>query len=682
MDTLTLVLFLVIAVLVSAVIDQIVRRVSLPLIQVVMGIVIALFASGNVSVNLQPDLFLVLFIAPLLYIEAKDADKASLWRNLKPILSLAIGLVVLSTLIIGFILNLVYPSIPLAAAFALAAALGPTDAVAVTSLSKQTKLPARVWGILKGELLLNDASGIVSFQFAIAAVITGSFSLLNAGMDFALEFVGGLVFGLVLGYVANFVLRWIRKIGVESTTFHVIFEVCIPFIVYLAANSLHVSGIIAVVTAGLINVIAPRTVSPSIAHMNIVSSNVWQVISFTLNGIVFVMLGTQLPTAMSYAWSDDTISNIFLIGLVLGITITMYLVRFVWCLFMELVRVKRPSKKDRDRGEEPRKFTLSNAKQALILTLCGAKGTITLSILFTIPFSLSSGQAFPERNLILFLGCGVILCTLLVATYLVPLVSPRPAKKQTEIEARQNYFEVLADILRNVIEELMAQSDKSNRRATRRVVKIYEDRLENTKVEADLHDSSLRDLRLTVLGWEEEFVLQSIDSKEVARDIGYDYLGRVERMAMYVKHGNNRSLARRLVIAIKIAFAHLTLVISRKLPEFQKRQLEARDFQIKVNEYILDKLHDLISHDDVQTEDASTLIMEYESAMAALKRNSPSITTTFRIADDADDIRRLAYQLELEQIQKAYEQERISRHEAADMRDNVYMMQMDLDDTL
>ena len=184
MEALTLGLLLLVAVLASSLIDQIIPRVSLPLIQIVIGLLIAVVAGGEVEVTLDPELFLVMFIAPLLYDEAKHADKQALWRERKPVLSLAIGLVVATTLVIGFLLNAFVPSIPLAAAFALGAALGPTDAVAVSSLSKQVDIPKRQASMLKGELLLNDASGIVSFQFAIAAVVTGSFSWLTP-VDFS-----------------------------------------------------------------------------------------------------------------------------------------------------------------------------------------------------------------------------------------------------------------------------------------------------------------------------------------------------------------------------------------------------------------------------------------------------------------------------------------------------------------
>lgn len=676
MGTLTLVLWLAIAVLVSAVIDQVVPRVSLPLIQVVMGAVIAVFAGRAVDVNLDPDLFLVLFIAPLLYLEAKDADKALLWRNRKPILSLAIGLVVVSTLAIGFVVNAVIPSISLAAAFALGAALGPTDAVAVTSLSKQVTLPQRQWGILKGELLLNDASGIVSFQFALAAATTGVFSLLDAGLAFVFEFVGGLLFGLACGYVANFALRWIRDLGIESTTFHVLFEVCIPFVVYLASNALHVSGIIAVVVAGLVNVIAPRTVSPSIAHMNIVSSSVWQVLAFALNGIVFVMLGTQIPTAMFYSWESPDIDNVMLLLWVAMITVVLMGVRFLWCFAMEAVHVKKG---------ESRPLKGSDVRNALLVTLCGSKGTITLSILFTIPFFVSTGQVFPQRSLIIFLGCGVILCTLLIANFVVPLVSPKRERKQTELEAKQNYYEVLSDVLRNVIEELTAQQTPTNRRATRNVIKAYQDRLSNTKEQIDVDDSPDAKLRTDSLQWEQERTLVMIEEGLVSRDVGYDWLRRLERMETLSSHGKDHNLVRRVMVAIRLAFAQARHAVSSFFEgpgKESSRREEMRFLQQQTAEWAADILRSLVAGDDVRTEDASRLLLSYEQRISLLKGSTRSITTSFRIADESDDILRLAYQIELEQIQKAYEQDRITRQEAGRMRDNVFMMQMDLEDKL
>lgn len=675
METLTLVLLLAIAVLISAIADRLIPKVSLPLIQVGMGIIIAIFAHGTIVIELEPDLFLVLFIAPLLYIEAKNADKAILWKNRGPILSLAIGLVVVTMLIIGFTLNAILPSVSLAAAFALGAALGPTDAVAVTSLSKQVSIPERQWGILKGELLLNDASGIVCFQFAIAAVTTGSFSLLGAGESFIVEFVGGLAFGALIGYFSNFALRKIRDIGVESITFHVLFEICIPFVVYLWANAIHVSGIIAVVVAGLVNVIAPRTVSPSIAHMNIVSSSVWQVISFALNGIVFVLLGTQIPTAMLYSWDDATISNAVLLGLVGLVTVLLLGTRFIWCTAMEYVHARRVAKA---------KFTRRSLRNALAVTLCGAKGTITLSILFTIPVFLSTGARFPGRHLIIFVGCGVILCTLLLATFVVPIVAPKRKRKTDEIEARLNYYECLADIQRNVIEELTAQQTKENLTATRRVIQVYQDRLAQTKSMAGADDAQDVELRCQALEWEQERALELVNMGAISHDVGYGYIGRLERVERYARHRGGKFTPKAIIAYIRAHILRMRQAVLRLLPNSVKTDEaeEMRKLQISTHSHVVDRLHAMMPEDDVPTEDVSRLLVEYEAALTALRRRPPSVTTSFKIIDQTDDVRRLAYQLELEEIQKMYERERIDRHAAKSMRDNVYLMQMDLEDRL
>lgn len=653
-----------------------------------MGVIIALGAGNVIDVKLDPELFLVLFIAPLLYIEAKDADKAVLWSNRGPIISLAIGLVVVSTLIIGFAVNALIPAIPLAAAFALGAALGPTDAVAVTSLSKQVSIPKRQMGILNGELLLNDASGIVSFQFALAAVTTGVFSIWDASLTFVYEFVGGLLFGLIIGYAANFALRKIRDLGIENTTFHVLYELCIPFIVYLFADSIHVSGIIAVVVAGLVNVIAPRTVSPAIAHMNIVSSSVWQVMSFTLNGIVFVLLGTQIPTSMYYTWQNPEINNFTLIAYILFVTAILLGVRFLWCFVMESSYAKRNGLEGGWRIA---------ARNAAVTALCGSKGTITLSILFTIPFYISTGQAFPSRNLIIFIGCGVILMTLLIANFCVPLVCPKKKRAKSEIEARQNYYETLSDILRNVIAEVTAQQKPSNLRATSQVIRAYQDRLESVKAEIDVDDATNVELRLQALGWERDYALEQMESGEVGKDIGTKFLGRLERQEKLIKHRDSRRWHERAISAVLTAFSRLRMAAYRfwthgvrmsadspvDMGSFALNDAEEmRKLQFGAAKLVVERLHDKVTDDDEQTEDVSRLLIFYEQRATRLSGSIPSVSSSFKIADQSDDVTRIAYQIELEQIQSMYEEDRINRQEANRMRDNVLMMQMDLDDNL
>ena len=506
MEALTLGLPLLVAVLASSLIDQIIPRVSLPLIQIVIGLLIAVVAGGEVEVTLDPELFLVMFIAPLLYDEAKHADKQALWRERKPVLSLAIGLVVATTLVIGFLLNAFVPSIPLAAAFALGAALGPTDAVAVSSLSKQVDIPKRQASMLKGELLLNDASGIVSFQFAIAAVVTGSFSLVDAGVDFLVEFVGGLLLGILLGLLGNWVVKRARSIGVENTNFHVLFEVLIPFLIYLVANVCHVSGVIAVVVAGLINVTSPKgVIGPSVSRMNIVSGSVWHVLTYALNGIVFVLLGTQLPLAMQDAWENVRITNSTLILLVFGLTFVLLATRFLWVLAMDLYHVRR---------DEKRRFGKGDLRSALITTFCGAKGTITLSIMFSIPTYAVYGPPnvpFPQRELLIFLACGVIVCTLLLATFVVPLLAPARDKGEEELRRIDQDAATTMDIMREVIEMLTAQQTRENRAETQAVIRSYNDRLARIKANNGIESEMNVELRVQALMWEYERAMELME---------------------------------------------------------------------------------------------------------------------------------------------------------------------------
>ena len=687
METLTLVMLIFAAILASSIIDQVVPRVSSPLIQIGLGLLIALFASSQIRVTLDPELFLVLFIAPLLYEEAKSADKAALWHHKRPVLSLAIGLVVATTLAIGFAVNAVIPSIGLAAAFALGAALGPTDAVAVTSLSKQVNIPERQGSILKGELLLNDASGIVSFQFAIAAAVTGSFSLLNATANFFVEFLGGIAVGALLAYIGKFLVNKARSLGVENTTFHVLFEILIPLLVYSIADAVHVSGIIAVVVAGLINVISPHAIGPSISRMNIVSSSVWRVLTFALNGFVFVLLGTQLPQAMVHTWDDVTFSNFTLIGYVVALTLLLYVVRFAWVCASDWLYTRRRSKKH---GE---KFRL-DLRKSLITTLAGAKGTITLSILFTIPYFMD-GARFPQRDLIIFLGCGVIVCTLLVATFIVPLVSPKKVSESEEV-AREREAELKIDILRSVVEELTARQTLDNRRATRSVVSSYNDRIERIKEQHGFdenEDEVYSDLRIRAIGWERECVKKLAERDDIDSEVALKYLKRLKHIEELRKHSSGRWSIQNIYLVLRTFLRRVKGVVLRYVAHMASSPItsadqaaEMRKIQQKAGERVIGRLNDMLADSDcnVPSEYVSELLIEYQRtvAMLAAELAAPSATVIMRASDKAEDVKRLGYLLELEQIQSRYEEGELTRAEAKRMRDNTNLMLMDVEDSV
>ena len=681
MEALVLALLMLAAVLLSSVIDQLVPKVSSPLIQIGLGLLIALFAPSQINITLDPDLFLVLFIAPLLFDEAKNVDKGALWKNRRPVLSLAIGLVVVTALIIGFAVEWLEPSIGLFAAFALGAALGPTDAVAVASLSKETDIAPRDKSILEGESLINDASGIVAFQFALAAATTGTFSLLNASLDFVVSFFGGIAIGLALGYLGNFLVRRVRSWGLENTTFHVLFEVFTPFIVYLVANQLGTSGIIAVVAAGLVNVISPRTIGPSISRMNIVSSSVWRVLSFALNGIVFVFLGTQLPKAMQGTWDDVSIDNGVLIGYILLLTLIYVAVRFVWLLAMERYHSHRAP-------EDQRPGWRADVRSSLVMALGGPKGTITLAVVLTIPVTyldpLRGVVAFPQRELIIFLACGVIVVTLLLATFVVPLLAPK--KPPTDEDLRCDETQVSLEILRSVIEELAARQTPENRTATQTVIHSYNQRIARIKNSNDILDEPNTALRLRALDWEQDYVLKLIEAEEVYPIVGYQYLSRLAHIENLLKHHAGRWSLQNAYLRMRALARTGWHRLLSGLPGVSptERTQAIRELQIKGSEHVVGKLQAMLTSPECNepAEDVSALVMEYQRTISMLRNANPSITALTRTGALATDVERLGLRLELEQIQTRYEEGDLCRASAKRLRENVYLMQVDLEDNV
>ena len=680
METLELCLLLCAAVLASSVVNQFLPRLSTPLVQIGLGLVIAFLGAGNVDVTLDPDLFLVLFIAPLLYDEAREADVVGLWRHRWSVIAYAIGLVLVVVLCVGFLLNLIVPSVPLAAAFALGAALGPTDAVAVASVSKTTNISDSVKSILKGEALLNDASGLVSFQFAVAAVTTGAFSLADAGVNFLIMFFGGIFLGVICGVLINACIAKIRDIGYEDTTFNVLFEVLTPFLVFLVAEWLTVSGVIAVVACGIINATSHRSNGPALSRTSLVSTGVWKVLAFALNGIVFVLLGTQLPGALLSSRAGLGIDVWLAVALVLLLTLVLEVARFVWSLIV--VALEKPKGSRRLRGKD--------ALDALILTLSGAKGTITLSIMFTLPLTftdeMSAVCAFPSRTLLIFLASGVIVCTLLIATFVVPLLAPKPKMGKSEIETSQRNLEACLDVLRSVIEELTDRQTRETATATGLVVAAYNDRIERVKSRNDIDESAdCTQLRLKVLGWMRAHVADLQAANEVDEDIADDVLNHFRTVERLIKHeGFAAEVAqyifhffRRLRSAFHRLVKHLPLVDSSETA-VQRRAL-LRDCYLVA----IDGLENVMTtENDVNAEDVANVLLDYRRLLTTVSENSPSITKISAVADKADEIEALALRLELKYIQQMVDEERMTRSYAHRMRENVAMMQVDLFDVL
>ncbi len=675
MATFELVLLLAIAVLISSIVDQFVPKVSLPLIQIGLGVVIALLAISPITIDIEPDLFLVLFIAPLLFNDALECNKKTLWQNKGTIMSFAIGLVIMITLCVGFAVNALIPSIPLAAAFALGAALGPTDAVAVQALKKEAEPNRREAAILQGESLVNDASGVVSFQFAIAAAVTGAFSLVEATSSLVFTFIGGIILGIILAELFLFIVAKIRDFGLENTTFHVLFEVSMPFVVFLIAELVGVSGILAVVACGIVwSLKNDKKISPYRSRLNIALSSVWKVLSFVLNGIVFILLGMQLPMAMQSTWDDIYINNFAVLGFVGAITVLIVALRFVWALGMTCL-AKNPETGKRD------KLTKNTIRNALITTVGGPKGAITLSIIFSIPFFLSDGSAFPQRNLIIFLASGVILCTLLLANFLLPILAPKEDDEETKTKSLQL---TKIEILRVVIERLISDSGDEIDRETNDVVKSYNMRIASIRDASDIEPPSTVNLRIQVIDYQIDKLMEDSKEKRVDYYLCFNYMRRLMQQK-YLLAREKESLwsVQRFIGRLRVLFQAMKKSIENSFnTNTHYTDEEIRKIRIKGEEYALEYLSSLVNDARYPSEVVAKLIISHETVLAIIQSPIDEIDTPDVLGEKSRlrDIQRKGLQYEIEEIQDYYATGRLTRAQAKEMRDNVSLMLIDVED--
>lgn len=391
-------------------------RVPLPVLQIAIGAALAWPARG-LHVEIDPELFLLVFIPPLLFGDAFSAPKRELIALRRPILDLAIGLVFFTIVGFGYALHWLVPSIPLVVAFALAAVLSPTDAVAVSSIVDRNVVPARLMHILEGESLLNDASGLVMFRFAVAAALTGSFSLADASLNFLYAVAIGILAGVAALFVAAKSLQILSRITSTPAEAQVLVLILLPFVAYLIAEHFGASGVLAAVTAGLLTGVS-GIVRYMAVSARIQTISLWSTLIFVFNGALFILLGLQLPDIIRKVPPELTTRHwLFEPALtVLVLTLCLIGLRYVWIWVgdMGAVLAARLGK----RKGEPFGFRVRLAG-----SVAGVRGAITLAGILSLPRALQDGSPFPARDLVIFLAAGVIICSLAIASLTLPRIS-------------------------------------------------------------------------------------------------------------------------------------------------------------------------------------------------------------------------------------------------------------------
>ncbi len=413
MEVIGLVLASLLAVVVSSFLAR-ATRLPTPLVQMALGALI--FQSHLTSAVLDPQVFFLLFLPPLLFLDGWRIPKDALRQDADAILRLALGLVLFTVLGMGLFIHSLIPAIPLGVAFALAAVLSPTDPVAVSSIAAHAPLPKRLMHILQGEALLNDATGLVCMRFAVAAVLAGSFSLPQAVGSFVWVALAGVGIGVgITASIAWLSARTIARFGHDADE-QILITLLIPFGVYLLADHLGCSGILAAAAAGI--TMSFMNVWPWQATTRLRRTAVWDTLQLAANGSVFVLLGEQLPaliTAVPRTLQRPAPQAALQLGLwIAAIVVALVALRFVWVwVALALVRLHNPA------GTEPP--VASGWRMVLVMALAGVRGAVTLAGVFTLPVLLADGSAFPARDLSILLAAGVIVLSLVLAAVALPI---------------------------------------------------------------------------------------------------------------------------------------------------------------------------------------------------------------------------------------------------------------------
>ncbi|OCG14977.1 Na+/H+ antiporter [Gilliamella sp. wkB292] len=412
MELFSIILLIVLIVSLSGVVVKMLPiQIPLPLMQILLGCILAAF---GVYVKFDPELFLVLFIPPLLFADGRKTSVKDFVYNFREIVGLALVLVVISIIALGYLLHWILPNVQLAAGLALAAVLSPTDAVALSGIVGKGRIEKEKMEIIEGEALMNDASGLVSLNFAIA-IAAGAiqFDLLQISVTFFVVAIGGLAIGVLFTWLYARILRKINKLTHNDPAIQIVLLFLLPFAAYIIAEECHCSGILAAVSAGMtVNQSGMMRNAPLTARLQ--SDSTWSMLTFVFNGFVFILLGIQLPSILTNTFAenqtDASIEVWQLCLIVVFVFIALMGTRFAWLWAMKHMPTMPFGTK------RPLAFRSYSTRDLLISTFAGVRGAITLAGVLSIPMTIGG------RYQLVFIATGIILISLIAAVIILPIL--------------------------------------------------------------------------------------------------------------------------------------------------------------------------------------------------------------------------------------------------------------------
>ncbi|AOR63942.1 Na+/H+ antiporter [Pectobacterium wasabiae] len=458
------ILILTLVVSLSGVVTRILPfQIPLPLMQIALGAILA-WPQFGLHVDFNPELFMVLFIPPLLFADGWKTPTREFLKHGREIIGLALVLVLITVAGIGYFIYWMVPGMPLIAAFALAAVLSPTDAVALSGIVGEGRIPKKLMGILQGEALMNDASGLVSLKFAVAiAMGTMVFTVSGATLEFIQVALGGLLAGVGVTWIFGKSLRVISRWSGDDAATQIVLLLLLPFASYLIAEHIGVSGILAAVAAGM-TIGQSGVIRSAPLTMRMRANGVWSMLEFVFNGMVFIMLGLQLPdileTSVTQAELDPTVETWMLFTDIAIIYGALLLLRFCWLWMMKTYSLHIQKKR-------PMIFAEFSTRELWIASFAGVRGAITLAGVLSIPLLLTDGTAFPSRYQLVFIATGVILFSLLCGVLALPfllrgvVVADKAAHAKEIRMARMAVAEVAIKSMHKMEERLAADREEN-----------------------------------------------------------------------------------------------------------------------------------------------------------------------------------------------------------------------------
>ena len=658
MDLLFYLLIFLLVLIVSSTTNKLFPFMPMPLIQILLGIVVGLFLPNN-QYHLDTELFLALVIGPLLFREAQESDITSILKHWRIVLYLIFPVIFISTLSIGGLIHVLWVSLPLAACVAVGAALGPTDLVAFASLSQRFSFPKRVSNILKGEGLLNDASGLIAFRMALIAWTTGTFSLTQAGTSLAISIVGGFTVGLITALINRFLHTFLLSVRATDIANELLLELSLPLLTFFIAEEIHVSGIIAVVVAGILKASRFKKINLLEAQVDTVTETVWQTVTFMLNGSVFVILGMELEMIAEPILKSAFYNKVLLLLSVFLLTFLLFAIRFVMIYGFYVFRIKRLQK-------SLHKYM----KDMLLLTFSGVKGTVSIATILLIPTDLE--QEYP---LLLFLVAGVTLLSFLTGLVVLPHLSE---EQKTSTDQLMHIA-----ILNAVAVELEKDLDKTkNKVPLYAAIDNYHGRIENLIL--SLENKEIQEdweaLKLLILSIESDSLEQAFEDGKIG-ERGYRVY---QRYLKNMEKGINRNIASRITYYFLVSLRIIRFIIHeiltfgktfRSWKDKDKSILQAIDYDQIADLYLANTEIIIESLENLKGIYKSTLISFMQESRLRETGNITSGAFVERVINkikpnNIDEMLR-GYYLERKCIFEFEEQKLISAQYAKKLRQNV-----------